>query len=133
MKFITYPIRNLRVRFAIRTMALSVMLLCSVCTGHATESTVAPNNNSGKFKVSKVKKLAERLEQKSPDDKHTVIFTQPVDIKDPVSYGGYNRNKPYWKKIEIQTHDTGAPQIVEKSSDAYYPESGSKQWSPDGR
>ena len=131
MKRITYPIRNLRVRFAIRTMALSVILLCFVCTGHATESTVAPNNNSGKFNVSKVKKLAERLEQNSPDGKHTIIFTQPVDIDDPESY---DRSDPYWKKIEVYKRHINKLIDVEKGAEAYMPNfSSNKTWSPDGR
>ena len=112
---------------------LIILLLSFVTAAFATDSTVIPKKNSVKTKESKVIKLAERLEQNSPDGKHTVIFTHPVDIEDPVSYGGYDRSDPYWKKIEIQTHKTGLPQVVEKSSDAYYPESGSKQWSPDGR
>jgi hypothetical protein len=107
-------------------------LICFAQVTHAVENKVKSKIVSNN-KRSKGKKLMQRFEIKSPDNKHIVIFLRPVKSFDP--------EEPYWKKIVIHNKYNNefeivedAPHVVQGGAEAYKPEDvGNRQWSPDGR
>jgi hypothetical protein len=109
--------------------AMTIITILFACCPHTTNA--AKDNAAANTKATfSERKVMQKLEIKSPNNIHLVVFSRPITSLDP--------KIPYWGKIEVLNKNSGlsrvvedSPKVIQEGYEAYLPSE--DDWSPDGR